>query len=96
MQFEIITIGIQSGIDLWFVTYNFCKSSAELMCLNTKRFSIFKISEIISHLKLYRRYLLEEPALHQCMQGNPRNIKRIFNMLSLTASVIKAFQEIVS
>ena len=30
------------------------------------------------------------------MYGNPRNIKRIFNIISLTASVIRAIQERVS
>ena len=30
------------------------------------------------------------------MYGNPRNIKRIFNIISLTASVVRAIQERVS
>ena len=36
--------------------------------------------------------MYKDHVLLQHMQGNPRNIKRIFNVISITASVIKSLQ----
>ena len=37
--------------------------------------------------------MYEDETLFRHLHGNPRNMKRIFNVISLTAFVIKALQE---
>ena len=40
--------------------------------------------------------MYKDKTLRRHMHGNPRNIKRIFNIISITAFVIEALQERVS
>ena len=40
--------------------------------------------------------MYEDEVLLKHMQGNPRNMKRIFNVISVTASLIESLQERVS
>ena len=46
---------------------------------------------------IFLRYLMhEEEELNKQISGNPRNLKRIFNVISITASLISFIQERVA
>ena len=42
---------------------------------------------------MFRQLLHSKQDLYHHLQGNPRNIKRIFNIISMTGSLFEAFQE---
>ena len=44
----------------------------------------------------FRNLMYDDEVLRTHLYGNPRNIKRIFNVISITAYVIKAIQARVS